>query len=307
LTGNEQPYSIAQAFASYLITTSPKKTASSQKSDKRLLAIAQYFFEKVLGQSVMSEIGVESLEQFEIWASEPQKCGEISKEAWSPSSILRHGKTIKTIFRKAFLTGRIQRDPTALWKLQNADPLERRRPMTDEEFEKLLSIAPDWYKPILRILAATGARPSSIARLKWKDVDFSSGTLYLTTRKGGRNREKRNPFPITEEVDEIFANRKSQIANHDSNDFVFLKNNSGVSGPLISITGHRLIQEAGISGVVLYGLRHKFATDLLRAGTSTELARRLLGHSSERMLKEYSSHLGIESLENAVTSMRKKK
>lgn len=297
----DESYSIAESFASYLETTSPKKSLSSQKIDKRVLAITQYYFEKVLGQTLMNEIRVEHLERFEIWASEPQKCGVISKEPWSPSSILRHGKTIKSIFRKAFLTDRIRRDPAALWKLQGGDPAERRRPMTDEEFDQILAAAPEWYKPILRILAATGARPSSIARLQWKDIEVAKATLYLTTRKGGRNREKRNPFPITDEIREILHQIDSKNVKH-----VFLKDGQPISGPLISITGHRLIRELGLEGVVIYGLRHKFATDLLRNNTSTDLARRLMGHSSEKMLKEYSSHLGIESLENAVSSMRKK-
>lgn len=299
--GDESNYKISDAFASYLLTNSPKKTLSSQKIDKRVLAIAQYFFEIEHRLSLMSEVGLNHLEIFETWAMEPHICGNIQKDFWGQNSIVRHSKTIKTIFRKAFLTGRIQRDPSALWKLSSGDPAHRRRPMTEEEFEKLLSIAPDWFRPVLRILGATGARPSSIARLKWSDVDLAAGTLYFTSRKGGRNREKRNPFPIFDELRQILT----QIPQ--SGEFVFQKDGLPISGPLISTTGHRLIKSADMHGVVLYGLRHKFATDLLRAGTSTELARRLMGHANESMLKQYSSELGIEALNMAVTSIRGKK
>ncbi len=242
----------------------------------------------------MSEVHLESLERFELWAQ--------TEKGWGPASILRHGKTIKTIFRKAFLTGRIQRDPTALWRLQAADPIERRRPMSDAEFERLLELAEPWFKPVLLILGATGARPSSIARLQWKDVDSANSTLYFTSRKGGTKREKRIPFPIFPELAQIFAE-----IDPKTSEFVFLKDGNPISGPMISMAGHRLIKDAGFKGVVLYGLRHKFATDLLRNGTSTEIARRLMGHSNEVMLKQYTSHLEIDSLEEAVTSMRKKK
>lgn len=299
--GDDSNYTIAAAFATYLLTNSPKKTSASQKIDRRVLAIAQHFFQKH-GLSLVSEVRVEHLEQFEIWAGEPQQCGDFSKDAWSQASILRHGKTIKTIFRKAFLTGRIARDPAALWKLSSADPSVRRRPMTDQEFDRLLEIAPDWYKPVLRILAATGARGSSIARLKWVDVDFDNAVMFLTSRKGGAKREKRNPFPIYPGLRDIMM----QIPRLQ-NDFVFLKDGNPITKEMISMTGHKLIRRANFEGVVLYGLRHKFATDLLRAGTSTEIARRLLGHSNERMLKEYSQHLGIDALDRAVSSIRGKK
>lgn len=298
---DKSSYTISEAFQSYLKTNSPKKTASSQKIDRRTLAIAQWFFENSLGLTLMADVGVEALEQFEIFASEPQQCGSIHKESWSTSSIMRHGKTLKAIFRKAFLTGRIARNPAELWKLASGDPAERRRPMTDQEFETLLSIAPDWFKTILKVLGATGARGSSVARLRWTDVDMTAGVLYFTSRKGAAKREKRIPFPIYEQLKDILTS----VA--PISDFVFTKDGFPVSGPLISITGHRLIKAAGFRGVVLYGLRHKFATDLLRNGTSTEIARRLMGHSNEAMLKIYSSQLGIEALDQAVTSIRGKK
>lgn len=295
-------YEIFEAFTSYLATNSKKKTDQSQKTDKRILNIALHYFEQELGIQSMHHIRVEHFEQFELWAANSQACGEIIKEPWSPATVLRHGKTIKTIFRKAFLTGRIQRDPTALWRLASVDPMTQRRPMTDAEFELLLSMAQEWFKPVFKMLAATGARPSSIARLKWSDVAFEKQTLYFTSRKGGAKREKRIPFPITSEIRDIF----DTLPRHDEN-HVFLRYDKPITGPLISTTGHRLIKEAGLAGVVIYSLRHKFATDLLRNGTSTEIARRLLGHSNEAMIKNYTSQLGIESLENAVTSMRNSK
>lgn len=315
----DEKYKITDAFESYLLTSSPKKSASSQRIDKRVLKIAEFFFLKKRSLNLMDEVRLEHLEQFEIWCSDSQDCDGLLKESWSQASILRHGKTIKTIFRKAFLTGRIGRDPTALWKLSSADPLERRRPMTDSEFDRLMELAPAWFQPVLRILGATGARGSSIARLRWHDVDFANGVLYFTSRKGGRKREKKIPFPITDEVRKIFdgcqiivittydKQNGTETNFSDEKNHVFLKDGVPITAGMISTTGHRLIKEAGFKGVVLYGLRHKFATDLLKNGTSTEIARRLLGHSNERMLKEYSSHLGIEALDDAVTSMRAKK
>lgn len=319
--GDDSKYTIADAFASYLATNSKKKTASSQKIDIRVLKISQHFFEKELGLVLMSEVSLESLERFELWAGDPQKCGDITKGAWSGSSVLRHGKTLKTIFRKAFLTGRIQRDPTALWKLQGSESATRRL-MTDDEFDTILSIAPEWFKPVLRVLALTGQRPSGVARLKWSDVDFVNGELYFTSRKGGAKREKRNAFPIFPELKDILIGatticRVSEVnpadgtikveREFDPANFVFLKDGQPISGPLISTTAHRLIKQAGFKNVVLYSLRHKFITDLIKSGAPNEVTRRLAGHANESMIKVYSKNLGMESLENAVSSIRGKK
>lgn len=291
-------YTIADAFASYLKTNSPKKTQASQKIDIRVLTIAKWFLEKSLGLTLMDEVRVEHLEQFEIWASESQECDDMTKPCWSPATVLRHGKTLKSIFRKAFLTGRIPRDPSALWRLSAVDPMERRRPMTDQEFSIILNLAPDWFKPILRLLAMTGARGSSVARLRWNDIDKAAGVLYFTSRKGGRKREKRNPFPLAIVQDVLNSVPRSH-------EFIFMKNGNPIKPELISMTGYRLIKKAGLIGVVLYGLRHKFATDLLKAGTSTEIARRLMGHANESMLKNYSQFLGIDPLAEAVYKIKK--
>lgn len=291
-------YSISEAFASYLKTNSPKKTASSQKIDRRVLAITEWFLEKELGLFHMSSVTVEALEQLEIWSSEPHECGTISKQAWGPNSIMRHSKTIKTIFRKAFLTGRIQRDPTALWKLSPADPPPRAL-MTDEQFDAILSIAPPWFQPVLRILEATGQRPSGVARLKWSDVEFDNGVAFFTSRKGGRNREKRNAFPLNE-VRSIFESIPKL------GEFVFLKNGLPISGSLISMTAHRIIKAAGFK-VQIYSLRHKFITKLIQSGTPNEITRRLVGHANESQIKTYAKNLDIAALGLAVEKMRGKK
>lgn len=314
--------SIADAFDVYLRTASLKKTVSSQKIDRRVLAIARWYLENEMKITALAEIRLDHLEQFEIWAGEAQTFAGMTKDAWGQASILRHTKTLKSILKKAFQTGELNRDPTAMWKIASPELNGKRRPMSDDEFERLLDLAPEWFKPILRILAATGARGSSIARLKWSDVDFTKGEVYFSSRKGGTKREKRQTFPMFPALREILEGQSrvaevtdidlenkviSVTPRHPPGDYVFLKNGQPVSGPLISMTGYKLIRRAGLTGVVLYGLRHKFATDLLRAGTSTEIARRLMGHSNENMLKQYTQHLGTEALADAVSGIRGKK
>lgn len=290
-------HTIADAFDLYLKTASPKKTEASQKIDKRVLEISLFFFKEKMGIERMSEVRLEHLEQFELWSAEKQIFNGSEKDEWSQATILRHTKTLKSIFRKAFLTGQINRDPAALWRVASPELNGKRRPMTDAEFERLLSFAPEWFSPVLKFMAATGARGSSIARLQWADVDFKIG-VKLKSRKGGVKREKIHVFPMYDGLRELLGSIPT------SPDFVFTKNGRPVSGPLISMTGYKLIRKAGLSGVTLYGLRHKMATDLLRQKYPDETIRRIMGHSNTNMIKNYTQHLGLDPLAEAVSSVR---
>jgi len=111
-------------------------------------------------------------------------------------------------------------------------------------------------------------------------------------------REKIHVFPMYDGLRELLGS-----IPRDS-DFVFVKDGHQVSGPSISMTGYKLIRKAGLSGVTLYGLRHKMATDLLRNKHSDEIIRRIMGHSNTNMIKNYTQHLGLDPLAEAVSSVR---
>jgi integrase len=297
MSGIDQSYEIFEAFAMYLKTNSKKKTPQSQKTDIRTLNIALHYFEQILGLTLMSEVGLEHLEQFEQWAAEPQECGPIKKEPWSPASVLRHGKTLKSIFRKALHTRRIQYNPAAEWKLANVDPMKPRRPMTEAEFEILYDLSETWFKPILKALFLTGQRGSGIARMKWEHVNFEKGIVMFTSRKGGVGREKRFPFPLIVELREVIESMPRCC------EYVFTKDGHPIQGTDISSAGHRLIKKSGLKDLVIYGARHGFITRMVASGQSTEVTRRLAGHSNENLIKQYSAHLDIDVLEKAVSSM----
>ena len=302
-------YTIAEAFQSYLHTNSLRKTLSSQQIDRRVLAIARYFFEQMLGLALMSEVGLESLERFELWASAPHECGDIAKPAWSQSSIQRHCKTLKTIFKKAAATGRIPRNPCELWKIAAAEDFAGRRPMAPDEFEKILEAAPDWARPVFLFLRLTGQRPSSVARLRWGDIDEPSGVLYFTSRKGAAKREKRNAFPLTPEIRQLLDTipPTANPNNSEADLRVFCKDNEPIDGPMISMCAHKIIKRLGFKDLCIYSLRHMFITELIESGVPNEVTRRLAGHANESMIQKYSKHLGMKTLENAVTMIRGKK
>lgn len=308
LSGIQEKYSIKEAFANYLEIDSKQKIGKSQKSDERFLKIATHFF-KERQRSLVEEIRVEDLQHFEMWLGEPQKCGPIVKPKWSQTSIARQCKVLKTIMKKAFHTGKIGRNPAEVWRIRGGNSAKR-RPMTMAEFKIIYDLAPEWYKPILRTLALTGVRPVALADLKWSDINWDKATVRISSRKGGSLKMKTILIPMLPELAKLLAIESQKITWRQAegtqpiSEFVFERMGEPISAQLISKTGSRLISRAGLSGVVLYGLRHALATDLLEAGVDSEIARRILGHSDLRMLQEYTSHLGTGELNKAMQLVR---
>lgn len=300
MSGIQQKYSIKESFANYLEIDSSQNVYASKRSDIRFLCIAEFFL-KSRQLTFLEDIRVEDLQHFEMWLGQPQRCGSIMKPKWSQASIVRYCKVLKAILKKAFQTGNIPKNPADIWKLK-IGYVERRRPMTMAEFQKILSIAPDWYGPVLRTMALTGMRPVAIADLTWDDLDFERATIRVISRKGSSKKHKVTFIPMLPELQNLLLKKWNSLVQHEPTRSIF-----GTKAQIISKTGSRLIKKAGLKGVVLYGLRHALATDLLAAGVDSDIARRILGHSDLRMLQEYTSYLGTEPLAKALEMVRGKK
>ncbi len=172
--------------------------------------------------------------------------------------------------------------------------------MTRDEFSKLIQIDNSgWLTRVLLFIRLTGARGASVAALKWSDIDFSTGSILMRSRKGGLKKTKTIAFPMYPELFNLMARIQR------SNEFVFLDEDlQPLSAHRISSAGHRLIKKAGLKGVVLYGLRHALATDLIEAGVPTEIARKAMGHSNLNQIQTYTQNVGLESIGKSLTLIR---
>lgn len=296
--GIKREYKLSELFASYLELNSSQKIKQSVASDLRLLEIARHFFEKEHGLVLASQVGLEHLERFVIWAAPDRQCGQITKGAWSLTTIARNAHILKEVFQRAFKRELISKDPTLNWEIPSGDG-ERRRPMTVLEFEALCRVSPPWFLAVVRFQWLTGARGASVASLLWEDVHLETATLYLVSRKGGRGKSKRIPFPMYQALMSLIA------AVPNTNDHVFVdENGDPVTPAKISRMGHRLIKRAGLKGVVLYGIRHALAVHLTEAGVPTEIVREAMGHSDIRMTQTYARGISLGTVGKAIHQIR---
>src|SRR5260370_39815836 len=98
--------------------------------------------------------------------------------------------TIKRAFNWGCEMELIERNPFS--KLRSRGRANRRRPMTDEEFQTLLRGSDLAFRRFLVFLKFTGCRPGEAASMRWADVRFEEGSVVLmdhkTARKTGRPR-----------------------------------------------------------------------------------------------------------------------
>lgn len=307
LGGIENIWTIEQAFSSFIETESALKTEKSKKGDEHFFKIAVHFLTKVRGHKLISEIQLEDLKLCYLWLGPQQEIDGWIKKPWSSTTVGKNCKLLKSVFKKLFIADRVKNNPAAYWSV---DPGEKkpRRPMTPEEFFRLYAAVPLWYKPILLTLRLTGARGASIADLRWGEVDFEKAVVILRSRKGSRLKLKTIIIPIFPELHDVLSQQWNSTLARGREDFVFRGPlGQALSGHTISRIGFNYIRILGMSGVVLYGLRHAFATDLIDAGVSSDVVRQLMGHTNERHLQEYTSFVKPETLSKALTLIRGKK
>jgi site-specific recombinase XerD len=301
-----EPIPIAKAFQDFLDTTSSFKLPASKVADERYFRFAVHFFTKVRGHSYISKVGPEDLELFYLWVAQPQEIGVgMSKEAWTAPTVANCMKNVKSVFLKLFRNECIKRNPAAHIRTPRGVSVSP-RPMTLEEFKTIYAIAPLWLRRILLFLRLSGARPIGCARVRMSDVDFAAGTLTLRSLKGRGRVETQTIIPMYPALHNLMTElRNESVASGYTDDFLFRDRNARpVSARVISKAGERLIKKAGLSGVVIYSLRHAIGAELTAAGVSLELVRQTLGHSNIQQTSQYARGAGLAPIRDALTLIR---
>jgi integrase len=163
-----------EEFSEEFLTLHSKPNKKSWQSDfYNLRNIAPFFKGKNL-----YEITVQDIERFKAARSKLVK----------PSTVNRDLATIKTLFNKAVEWGKLEESPARKVKFLR-EPEGRLRYLEKEEIQKLLFNSSDRIRPIITLAVFTGMRRGEILKLKWYDIDFQRGIIYLLDTKNGAKRE----------------------------------------------------------------------------------------------------------------------
>lgn len=187
---------------------------------------------------------------------------------------------------------------------------------------------------VLQLALHTGMRQGEIFGLKWQDVDFNVGCVYVKRSlayvvgqgfilQDPKTKSSRRKIPVMkDDVAALLQYRiwqdsyKNELGDKYSDLGLIFSNMFG--GPLdtgnfISRYFKPLLKEAGVKeGFTFHDLRHTHATILLRQGVNPKIVQERLGHSSVTLTLDLYSHVlpdmqgvAVEALEKAFTKEKK--
>jgi integrase len=152
----------------------------------------------------------------------------------------------------------------------------RRRPVTQEEFDSLVAAAGKKkrlarFVEALRFIKWAGARPCEVEAVRWEhlhiDLDKGQGVIILPEHKTAKATKDHSPRVI-QLIDPVVQLLLEIKRRGDHAQYVFVgKGKKPWSRNGLQQNVRRLRREIGLDEkVVLYGIRHEFATRSIRNG-----------------------------------------
>lgn len=257
-----------------------KYHCANMKSRKKthevhLRVLRAYFKDKYLDQ-----ISVMDVEKFKT-----KRINEVS-----PATVNRALSCLKSLFNKAIAWEKFDgMNPVCKVKLLKENN-KRLRYLEKEEIERLLAVCDESLKPVVVVALNTGMRLGEILGLKWQDVDFRRGIIYLLRTKSGDKRE----IPMNELVRRALTG----VRKHPSSEYIFC-HKDGNPRKTVRKSFSTAMKKSNIENFRFHDLRHTFASHLVMAGIDLNTVRELLGHADLTMTLRY-AHLSQDHKKNAV-------
>jgi integrase len=202
-----------------------------------------------------------------------------------------------------------------------------RRPLTDDELSRLLTVARErgrdaWY------LAAglAGLRRGDLRQLQWRDVDFTANTITIRTGKAKRI----DTIPMHPQLAEALRRRldafpavpTARVWSDTVTDLTRLKDflRAGIARrvdvldedgkPVIIGTGKRervktriAVEDEEGRVIDLHAMRTTLGTQLARAGVTPQVAQRIMRHSDYKTTLKHYTILGLTDTSAAMNRL----
>lgn len=235
---------------------------------------------ETFGNKRLAEITPMDIEQFRL--NRLQSVGK--------STVNKNVAILRAMFNKAIewklFEGKNPVSGIKFYKLEN----KRLRYLEKEEINRLINSCEGYLKDIVEFAINTGMRRGEIFGLKWRDIDWKNGIIYLLRTKNGEKRE----VPVNGTVRNILI----RVKRNPDSAYIFT---SFDGKPFVDIkkSFHTALLRANIQDFRFHDLRHTFASQLAMGGVDLLTIKELLGHKNIEMTLRY-SHLSCDHKKRAV-------
>lgn len=183
----------------------------------------------------------------------------------------------------------------------------RPRFLTPDEQRRLVdACAPDFQCMVIAALH-TGSRYGPLCRLRVRDFSPDSATVYIARDKG-KGKDTARHVHLSPRGVKWF---KAQVKGKSPNDLVFTRASSKRTlrkdaedswSPSDQALPMKLAcKAAGIEPpITFHGLRHTYASDLVRNGAHLKYVAEQLGHVDTRMCEKFYTHLAKDALAETI-------
>jgi len=282
----KKPDILFEKFADDFIEIYAKQNKRSWLRDEVSLKNLKPFFKG----KTLKDIGPQHVENYKAKRkADKTPRGTMVTEA----TINREIALLKTIFNKAVEWGKIDVNKLAKVKKFKENHNKNMKILKDQEAIKLIDMANSHLKPILVIALNTGMRRSEILSLKWENVNFRKGLIFIKDSKSG---DREVPMNYT-----VFETLKELPQDHE---YVFFNPQTETHIKDVKTSFKAACDDAKIEGLRFHDLRHTAASRMIQAGVDLVTVSRILGHSTIQMTMRY-VHSTTEIMRAAVDKLAK--
>lgn len=278
----------------------PKTLASYAPHVKRLT--------DCFGDYKVKEISQEMVERFQANLSQRRDISEATQ--------VRCLTLASSIFRKGIQWGYLSKNPTEFVSKPKV-PKKEMDYLTPEEIMKLIESTDTRYRTLIMFACLTGARLSEILGLRWDDVDFEGGRVYIRqTLQDGKfyepksEKSKRSIAIPSVLVEKLKVHQLNQAVELDENPYnLVFPNSIGKPIDARNLTRRVLgpaLRVAGLRRVGFHTLRHSYVSMLINQGENIKFIQKQVGHSSAKITWDIYSHLFPESEREAVARLEER-
>ena len=183
-------------------------------------------------------------------------------------------------------------------KLENPNN-QRLRYLHQEEEARLLPALPAALADLTAIAIQTGMRKGELLNLRWPEVDFTTGTIWVKEAKSGEGRRLPMNSAARTILTRLYDARRERLRDR------VVSRNEGAAFVVAAPGGgylhnfnrywYRALKRADIENLHFHDMRHTFATRYMEVGGDLFTLQKLLGHKTAAMVQRY-AHLSDEHL-----------